>query len=250
MIGSDPDPLRLAQEFADELNGTLAAVLPGDLPEAVAEWRGGSNPRVVVSPRTTGDTDGKVAVIPLSISGDHRLNLRVEMFCALNRARYLVIEESKITLELADSRAAPLFRFEYDYHAYPGTPAAHLHVHAHRDEIVFLTGRPSAHRPKQRAERGRMNTLAELHMPLGGHRFRPCLEDVLEFAVREFGVDTNSGWEQAIRDGRTAWRRKQTNAAVTDSPDEAARTLRELGYAVTPPQDSSREERTDRLTAF
>jgi hypothetical protein len=246
---SEPVTLTLAEAFANELNETLAAVLPGELPKAVAEWRAGTAPRVFIAPRAPGDNISTVDVIPLSIGSVRQLNLRVEMFCDLNRAGYLVVDKSSIVLELVKTRAAPLFRFEYEYRAYSGTPAAHLHVHAHRDEIVYLTGLPTAQRPKQRAKRGRMNTLDELHLPVGGHRFRPCLEDVLEFVVREFGIDTNDGWEQAIKNGRATWRRKQLNAAVTDAPDEAARTLQELGYAVTEP-NTPRSERTERLTAF
>lgn len=68
-----------------------------------------------------------------------------------------------------------------------------------------------------------------LHFPLGGARFRPCLEDLLEFVIREFGIDTVPGWEDVISVGRISWRHIQLVAAVRDDPDTARIALSELG---------------------
>jgi hypothetical protein len=59
--------------------------------------------------------------------------------------------------------------------------------------------------------------LASLHLPVGGVRFRPSLEDVLEFAIRELGVEALSGWEDAIAEGQQRWRWVQLQAAVRDA---------------------------------
>lgn len=247
-----PDPLhRLASEFAASLAATLDAVLDG-VPPITAEVRPGKNPRISVAPRDLEDAEHPNATIPLLIDGKHRLSLRIEMFCAWDTsALYLTVDESKIALEVPDSRAHPLVRFEYDRHRPVTLPAAHVHVHAHRDEIVYLMGLPSRGRPKERVARGSMPILSELHIPVGGHRFRPCLEDVLELAITEFGVQPRAGWQHALHDGRADWRRKQTAAAARDCPVEAADALVELGWTVTPPTDQqNRAERRDRLTAF
>lgn len=68
-----------------------------------------------------------------------------------------------------------------------------------------------------------------LNFPLGGARFRPCLEDLLEFVIREFGIDTVPGWEDVISVGRISWRHIQLAAAVRDDPDTARIALSELG---------------------
>ena len=34
-----------------------------------------------------------------------------------------------------------------------------------------------------------MPQFSDLHIPLGGPRYRPCLEDLLEFLIVEFGLD-------------------------------------------------------------
>lgn len=74
---------------------------------------------------------------------------------------------------------------------------------------------------------------ADLHLPMGGPRFRPALEDVLHMAVEEFGIDHEPGWVDSIEDGREDWRRIQTRAAVRDAPEDAAEALRTIGYEVT-----------------
>jgi hypothetical protein len=248
--GDDPpDTETLTREFADALTATLNAVLD-NVPPITVERR---EPRFFVAPHDLGDELEPVTTIPLTINGKRRLNLRVEMYCTLDsRNQYLTVDESKIALELPDTRAAPLFRFEYVRASPLTSAAAHIQVHAHRDEIVYLASMRSRFRAKdraERAERGRMPLLSELHIPVGGHRFRPCAEDVLEFVAEEFGIDTKGAWRDAVQRGRADWRRKQTATVVRDSPHEAVRALTEMGYEVTPPSEPP-PERVERLTAF
>lgn len=75
---------------------------------------------------------------------------------------------------------------------------------------------------------------------MGGERFRPCLEDVLQFPVVDCGVDHQPGWEAAVAKGREARRRRQLGAVVRDVPSEAARVLRELGWTVQEPPPAAR----------
>ncbi len=90
-------------------------------------------------------------------------------------------------------------------------------------------------RGKRRANATDVPKLAELHFPLGGHRFRPCLEDLLEMLVSEFGVDSTKAGRESLRLGRERWRRQQTRSVVRDAPDEAVAILTELGYDITAP---------------
>ncbi len=79
-----------------------------------------------------------------------------------------------------------------------------------------------------------------MHIPVGGTRYRPCLEDFLEMLLREFNFDACPGWEAAVRSGRRRWRLLQTRAVVRDSPDTAAAVLGSLGYTVVPPPEGPR----------
>lgn len=73
----------------------------------------------------------------------------------------------------------------------------------------------------------------DVHIPVGGSRFRPCLEDVLEMLIKEFGIDhADHGWRTALAEGRARWRKYQLMAAITDDPSTAVAKLRELGHSV------------------
>ncbi|MEO3782366.1 hypothetical protein ABGB12_03485 [Actinocorallia sp. B10E7] len=149
---------------------------------------------------------------------------------------------------MVGGRPEPLFRWEYLRKPESNVPSAHFHMHAHRDEIVYLllTGGKSNLRIKKRAQQlgeasPTIPQLSSLHLPLGAPRFRPCLEDVLQFLIEEFGIDCEAGWREAIHEGRRAWRRVQTGVVVRDCPDEAARVLKELGYTVVAPENLPQE---------
>jgi hypothetical protein len=71
--------------------------------------------------------------------------------------------------------------------------------------------------------------MESLHLPVGGDRFRPCLEDVIEFLVVECRFDCQVGWRTVLEAGRERWRRMQTRTAA----------LRALGYAVAAPDTAN-----------
>jgi len=79
--------------------------------------------------------------------------------------------------------------------------------------------------------------MSALHIPVGGARFRPCLEDVVQLLAEDFRFDMLPTWRAAVNPGREEWRRKQVRAAVRDWQEEAAETLRKLGYSVTAPEE-------------
>jgi hypothetical protein len=79
--------------------------------------------------------------------------------------------------------------------------------------------------------------LGQLHFPVGGRRFRPTLEDIVEFLVLEGICDGRPGWENAVQEHRMRWRENQFKAAVRRYKGWAAEALRELNYDVKPPPD-------------
>jgi hypothetical protein len=102
----------------------------------------------------------------------------------------------------------------------------HWNIHAERGAAsrLLTLGNPT-----------HSGSFSELHFPVGGARMRPCLEDVLTFVLREFGVDQVEGADTLLCAGRERWRRRQIATLVRDAPDEAVRVLRELGYVVDDP---------------
>jgi hypothetical protein len=98
--------------------------------------------------------------------------------------------------------------------------------------------------------KGDVPRFGDVHFPVGGHRFRPCLEDVLEMMMIEFGIDTLHGAGNALHAGRGRWRVRQLAAAVSDDPLTAAAELERLGFEVIPREGTEVSARLDRLTAL
>jgi hypothetical protein len=242
--------LQQACDFAARLTRTVQSAFGSEVAPFTARAAEGStrSRMTVVQQPSTG--------ISLSIDGVPRLLLRVEFWCVWDHAEtYLAVDEAKIKILSIDDKE-PLFRYEYLRAPTAGQPCAHMQVHAHRDAVTFLMtlsgdGSPRGRRRRAAVHRqGSQPRMAELHFPLGGHRFRPCLEDILEMLLDEFGVDAPAGAKEALCRGRERWRTDQLAAAVRDSPSTAARVLTDLGYTVAPPPEGDRPDRSDRLRAY
>ncbi|MGL5829053.1 MAG: hypothetical protein ACRC0L_05725, partial [Angustibacter sp.] len=98
-----------------------------------------------------------------------------------------------------------MFRYEFVRDLKGELPSAHLQIHAHRSQVGFAMGMAAQRRAARRGSTGRGMTeeaeLKRIHFPLGGSRFRPCLEDVLEMLVTEFDIDRTDAWEEALARG-------------------------------------------------
>jgi hypothetical protein len=67
-----------------------------------------------------------------------------------------------------------------------------------------------------------------LHLPVGGKRFRPCLEDLVEMLIVEELTVGRPGWQEAIEEHRSRFRRIQLMAAVRDDPEATREELSRL----------------------
>ena len=222
------DLKRQAEEFGQEMAGLLCATLP-DMPESpvVILQR---DDRFVIRAAETGSVRG----LPLKIDGRSLACLALSFACKLDSVgQYLAVEESTINL-LAILDRTPVLRIHY-YRAPRGKPGAHLHLHGHRGALSHLLSQAGHDHP---------HDISSLHIPVGGNRFRPCLEDFIQFLIVECHFDALQGWQDHVEAGRERWRRRQTAAVVRDVPDEAARVLGDLGYTVEapdPPPAASRK---------
>jgi hypothetical protein len=229
----DPTLEERAGAFAQEIQDTLDGVLPGE--HQLVSRRLDDEVRLerfIVQPRGESAAERR---IPVYVNGEQLASLSVSLYLELDRTKtYLKTVRSDTTIHAVLDRT-PLVRLEYraDMHT---EPIAHWQLHAERGAFSHLLARAHAHRPERVP---RPHDLASLHLPVGGERFRPCLEDVLQFLVVDCGVDYCAGWELAIEAGRERWRRRQLGSAVRDVPSEAARVLRELGWAVAEPESNA-----------
>lgn len=210
--------------FAQDVQMLLDGVLPGPRRIVSVEY----DHRYVVRPEGESASE---QVIPLSVDGDEYAHLTVRLFQELDRlGRHLKTSRSDIAVYSSLDRN-PLLRLEYraDLHT---DPVCHWQLHAERGAFTALLGQ--AHRLGRVSHPHR---LSKLHIPVGGERFRPGLEDVLEFLVRDCGVDCQPGWQPVVADSRQVWRRRQLRAAVRDLQEDAADALREEGWALEPPEE-------------
>ena len=214
---SEPGDLQQqAEEFGREMAGLLTATLPG-LPDPPIEILR-REARIVIWPPDNN-------ALPLYAGGEQLASMKLSVSCELDSAgRYLAVAESTFNL-LATLDRTPVLRIHY-YRDPRGKPSAHVHMHGHRGALSHLLSQAGHEHP---------HDMSSLHIPVGGSRFRPCLEDFIQFLICECKFDAQPGWQQHVETGRERWRCRQAAAVVRDVPEEAARVLRELGYAVAAP---------------
>ncbi|MEI4271880.1 hypothetical protein TEK04_09115 [Klenkia sp. LSe6-5] len=180
--------------------------------------------------------------IPLLVGGVELATLQLSIYLSLDRSGvHLKTVRSDIVIKSALDRN-PLLRLDYRADM-KRAPAAHWQVTAERGSFSHLLTRANA---VDEDRVGSPHNLSSLHIPVGGERFRPCLEDVLQFLVQECGVDRRDGWLAVVQEGRERWRERQVAAVVRDAQAQAAGTLRSLGWTVTagPDVDDERYDRT------
>jgi hypothetical protein len=238
--------LREAEDFARRLSVTVRAAFGDSVPPFAARTAPDTS-------RLTVRQDPRTGIV-LSIDGIERLRLTVEMRCVWDHAQeYLAVDASQVSVEALAGSNEPLFRYEYLRSPMGRQASAHIQLHAHRDAMTYvmaLSGDGSARAKRRRqASDGnkRIPQLSDLHFPVGGARYRPCLEDVLQTLVDEFGVDVQPGAIQALEAGRERRRIDQLASCVRDAPETAARVLERLGYRVEPPAGGHHPNRTDKL---
>ncbi|MCX4430246.1 hypothetical protein [Streptomyces mirabilis] len=225
---------KAAEDFAGELTATLGGVLP-HAPRFHAIRTG----RKLWVTTVSGDESEPVqSRIELHINGEPELTLAISYYCCWDQAgEFLAVDKSTVAMHYRQD-PEPLLRYEY-VRTWTWPPGAHMHVHAHHNQISWLQRLSDTGKPGRLTQQKRRPGLAELHFPVGGHRMRPSLEDILMMIVREFDVDTVTDWERVLTDGIHRWRDKQLRSAVRDAPDQAVQVLRSLGYEVTEPAETT-----------
>lgn len=211
--------------FAASVQRMLDGVLPGVHEVVIVQHE--SQARFSIRPAGASSP----WVVPLFVADEPLASLGFQYHLALDhRDRYLKVTGSNFSVWPAGERE-PLLRCEFLANA-RNAPTAHWQFHAHRGAFSHLLSRSHAARPNMVRT---AHELSKLHLPVGGPRFRPCLEDVLEMLVVDCGIDAKRQWRSVINSGRRDWREKQVASVVRDAPDIAASALAALGWKLTPP---------------
>jgi len=217
-----PDLAREARAFAGELSATLNRTVTDGLRLSVCMDPAG---RAVVG-KGVGRLSLEGDAAPLAISRvTPRLCLYVIQTLDLDATgRFLTTTRSSFALQTA-STAEPVVTYDYTRDPPNIYPEAHFHVHGRVEAVQSMLERCGRRKDKP----------DDLHFPVGGRRFRPCLEDLIEFCILERLVEPRPGWEKALNESRQRFRDDQLRAAVRRSPDTAAGVLREQGWQVMEP---------------
>jgi hypothetical protein len=130
---------------------------------------------------------------------------------------FLVVSESTFGLYLDEDLEENVFHFDYVREPDNEYPLAHVQVSgtsAVFDELCLRLGQEKE--------------LSRLHFPVGGKRFRTCLEDVIEMLIVERLVAPRDDWRSAVEQHRSRFHRIQLMAAVRRDPEAAREQLRML----------------------
>ena len=222
------------EAYGSELASDLQRLVRGVLPtrRAVSQVVRGGKSHIRPGSR-------KISAIPLTAGGRRIGSLSFTFDLELDSTgQYPAVSKSSIHI-LAYSTNRPIIRYEFlrDSHSHPH---AHWHVHGESTELGRLLP----------MKRRKADSLEKIHLPVGGVRFRPGLEDVLQMLVVDIGVDSRLGWRQVIERSRAQWRQRQAHVVVRDYPEIAVKALRELGYSVVDEPQQARHPGRQRLFAY
>ena len=207
---------RRVGEFASEIRELLDACLPGNTQFKNAR----------ISSDTLRASFG--ATKKLDIRSSDRASLVCGYnLCANSTGRHIAVEASSFSLEYqANSRPVPVVRFEYDRNA-NSKPVSHFHFHSDSVPLGLMLARAGKHEDSAQQQ--------NLHFPMGGHRYRVCLEDIIELVIREFNAESLAGWEARVKEGRRDYRKRQAETIISENTRLASEILEEIGFRVSPP---------------
>jgi hypothetical protein len=207
-----------ADAFAGELSDLLNNTVTDGIRITAVTDRNARQARVGFgcSPSDLGD----FRMIPLAIRKAPKLYLGMLFKIAPDEAgRYPMVRSSVMFLSPDDNPGGRLL-LHYDYERDKDDyPEAQLQVCATSpawEEAISRYG--PVGKPLER-----------LHLPVGGRRFRPTLEDLIELLVGENLAEHRDGWRAWVERGRDSFAERQLRAAVRRHPDIAISILREEG---------------------
>lgn len=187
MTSGRPQPslVEQAERFGDDVTNVVKGAFGIDPDVQVIESQG----RYVI----------KMSPVPLKASGEDLATLTMSIRCCPDTAdTYIAVEKSSYIVAAQVTRE-PIIRFDYDREAH-SKPASHVQIHAHRGELTALLSKAGHKTP---------HSIAALHIPTGGPRFRPSIEDIAECLIADWGFDGAPGWRDVIEKSRIQFRRIQ-----------------------------------------
>lgn len=219
----------LLQDFAEELDALIRGCIPLSDDVKIGLFFGTKN-RVVIQPMSPSGEERKIPLFLASdLAGEFDLHIQVQIDPAQKTLR-TVKSNFVLSSTLEDE---PLARLEF-YEKTRSAPITHWQFHAERGAFSFLLGVAAGSSKLVTDQPWR---LSKLHFPVGGDRYRPGVEDFLEFLIFECGFDKHRGWQKHLQKGRTRQRDAQLEKVIRAQQNKSAQILTDLGWQVSFPGD-------------
>jgi hypothetical protein len=167
-----------------------------------------------------------------AVNGERVLGFKVSYTVDLDpNSHHLRVKTSQASVTLIQENQRPLIRLEYErgQGIEPGElalrahtrHAAHVQIHGTSADLSYIWGLNGRHTKR---------TLEALHIPVGGRRYRPSIEDFIEFLYLEKLVTgLKPGGQDAIDEGRLRWFEIQLASTIRSNPEFAIQTLKSMG---------------------
>ncbi|GED89351.1 hypothetical protein TNCT6_64360 [Streptomyces sp. 6-11-2] len=195
---------RKAFEFAQELQSTLNGTVCRDVRLRAVQRPFDATPVFTVGSGLSRSNLTQPTGFPVRIDNKRPrvwMNLSYQVHMD-HEGRYLTVYKSYCGIFSDEELQTCLCHFDYEREKDRYT-SAHLQVHGISPALEALNRQGDEKRP-----------LEKLHFPVGGKRFRPSLEDIIEFLVCERLVDAREGWKRVVEEGRDRFHRRQLRAAM------------------------------------
>jgi hypothetical protein len=167
----------------------------------------------------------------------------IDINCRLSldedEARFLTVKASYCGLSFGEDGEDLLLHYDFEREKDRYTEA-HVQVCARHDGFEQYLNRLG---------RKATGALSKIHLPVGGRRFRPALEDLLECLIAERLVEPKDGWRARLEETRRSYRQRQIAAVVRRNQGTAIRELQRLGYRVDDPGTPKFKQLVQLLTA-
>jgi hypothetical protein len=230
-------------EFANQLEQLVNGTICDDFAINVIDLGAKDEFRLVSYPKSSRPSHRAIPteiVNSFSLHGEPLLGFQAIFVIVPDpRDRYLAVRKSIVSANHLPSGGIPLIRLEYNRDAgiEPGKAnqrrhsrhAAHVQIHGESSTLNEVWAQTSLNTPKK---------LEELHIPVGGRRFRPTVEDFIEFLELESIIPKlKERGTEVLNENRNRWLDLQLKSAVRESPATAIQELIRLGYKVEQPKN-------------
>jgi len=214
-----------AQDFADELTDLLnktvtAGIRLVPITSREADW-------ATVGLNLTRTNASSPGGIPLTLgkkppSGYLGLLYRLAPDDVEQTHLMVVSSFTSICLDANLNETLLHYDYERNKHQVDGYPEAHVQVCANSDVWERFCASRSSLDEDSMFER--------LHLPVGGRRNRPSLEEIIDLLVTEDLADGHPGWSSIVEAGRDRFFKRQLRAAVRAFPEVAIEELKRCGH--------------------